>query len=126
MESMAVAEEVDYSAEDYGRTVYIEEPKEAKEVIRRLYSREGKILAQLGTEAFIIGKRREEADMVLEDLSISRMHARITREGDEYYLEDMNSTNGTFKNGLRLQPYEKRKLQEEDEITLGKIELIFR
>lgn len=126
MEGMAVAEEMDYATEDYGRTIYIEEPKEAKEIIRRLYSPEGKILAQLGAEAFIIGKKKEEADLVLEDLSISRMHARITKEGDDYYLEDMNSTNGTFKNGLRLQPYEKRKLQEEDEIKLGKVEMIFR
>ena len=38
----------------------------------------------------------------------------------------MNSTNGTLKNGLRLQPYEKRKLEEGDEITFGKRILIYR
>lgn len=48
------------------------------------------------------------------------------KEEDGYYLEDMNSTNGTFKNGLRMQPYEKRKLEEGDEITFGKRTLIYR
>lgn len=124
MEGAAVAEEFDYG-EDYGRTIYVEAPCE-KEKSHRLYSQEGKIIAQLGEEALTIGKKKGEVDLVLDDFSISRMHARITKEDDEYYLEDMNSTNGTFKNGLHLQPYEKRKLQEEDEIRLGTVLLIFR
>lgn len=130
MEGAAVAEEFDYGKEDcgqedYGRTIYVEEPCE-KEKTYRLYSPEGKILAQLGEETLTIGKQKDEVDLVLDDFSVSRIHARITKEEDEYYLEDMNSTNGTFKNGLYLQPYEKRKLQEEDEIRLGTVLLIFR
>ncbi|MCM1325801.1 MAG: FHA domain-containing protein [Bacteroidales bacterium] len=130
MEGAAVAEEFDYGKEDYekedyGRTIYIEEPSK-REKIYRLYSREGKILVQLGEESLTIGKQKDEVDLVLDDFSISRIHARITKEEDGYYLEDMNSTNGTFKNGLYLQPYEKRKLQEDDEIRLGAVVLIFR
>ncbi|MCM1184939.1 MAG: FHA domain-containing protein [Lachnoclostridium sp.] len=130
MEGAAVAEEFDYGKEgyekeDYGRTIYIEEPSK-REKIYRLYSREGKILAQLGEGTLTIGKQKDEVDLVLDDFSISRIHARITKEEDGYYLEDMNSTNGTFKNGLYLQPYEKRKLQEDDEIRLGAVVLIFR
>ena len=74
----------------------------------------------------LIGKKKGETDCVLTDGSVSRLHARITKEEDEFYLEDLNSTNGTFKNGLRLQPYEKRKLMEEDEIRFGKVMLTFR
>lgn len=128
MEGFAVAEELDYESrenEDFGKTVYIEEPQEKKKVVRRLYSSEGRVLAKL-EDVLTIGKKKEEVDLVLEDASISRMHARITREGEDYFLEDINSTNGTFKNGLRLQPYEKKRLQEEDEIMLGKVGLTFR
>lgn len=64
--------------------------------------------------------------MVLEDSSISRMHARILKEKEYYYLEDLNSTNGTFKNGLRLQPYEKRRLEEGDDIRCGRVLFVFR
>lgn len=126
MEGRQVAEETVYEAEEYDRTIYIEESKEHQNVIRRLYTPEGKIAAQLNKASLTIGKKKEEVDLVLNDLSISRMHARIVREGEDYYLEDMNSTNGTFKNGLRMEPYEKRKLEVEDEIKLGKIVLIFR
>ena len=73
-----------------------------------------------------IGKKKEEVDLVLEDLSVSRMHARITREQEDMYLEDLNSTNGTYKNGLRLNPYERRALDEGDEIKCGRCTMVFR
>ena len=108
------------------RTVYMGEQSAMREIKHRLLTEEGSLIATLDQEAYTIGKKRGEADLVLEDLSISRLHARIVKEEDGYYLEDMNSTNGTFKNGLRMQPYEKRKLEEGDEITFGKRTLIYR
>lgn len=106
-----------------GRTMYIEP---IREKVYRLFDAEGKVICILDRPSLTLGKKRGEADCVLEDVSVSRLHARITREGDTYYLEDMNSTNGTCQNGQRLRPYEKRKLHGEDEICLGKTTLIFR
>ncbi len=132
MEGYAVAEETPYEdkgeaeEEEYGRTVYVEETGIFKEVIRRLYTTEGRIVMQLNNESYTIGKKKGEVDLVLEDFSVSRMHARISKEQDEFYLEDLNSTNGTFKNGLQLQPYERRKMEEGDEIKFGKVVLIYR
>lgn len=135
MSGYAVAEETAYEREsgveesqetDYGRTVYIEERPDPAALIHRLYSPQGKILASLDQEALSIGKKKEEVDLVLEDLSVSRMHARIIKQGTDVYLEDLNSTNGTFKNGLRLEPYERRKLETEDEIKCGNVTFIFR
>ncbi len=126
MNGYAVAEETVYEEEDMGRTVYMGEQSAMREIKHRLLTEEGSLIATLDQEAYTIGKKRGEADLVLEDLSISRLHARIVKEEDGYYLEDMNSTNGTFKNRLRMQPYEKRKLEEGDEITFGKRTLIYR
>ena len=117
----AVCEETEY----VGRTVYMEATMQEQE-IHGLFTSDGKELFRLKDQSIIIGKKKEEADCILEDSSVSRMHARITSEKDMFYLEDLNSTNGTYKNGLRLQPYEKRKMDKEDEIRLGKIVLIFR
>lgn len=125
MNGYSVAEEIVYG-EECGKTIYIEEIPEEKEKIHRLYTTDEKILAQLDKPVFSIGKKRGEADLILEDLSVSRIHCRIIREGEDVYLEDMNSTNGTFKNGLRMLPYEKRKLEEEDEIKIGKQTLVYR
>ena len=83
------------------------------------------MIIQLDKNSITIGKKKEEADLVLEDVSVSRMHARIIKEQDGMYLEDLNSTNGTFKNGLRMQPYEKRKLEEGDEIRFGKKDFVY-
>ena len=84
------------------------------------------MFARIDKDSLIIGKKKEEVDAVLEDISVSRMHAGIYREEDGIYLEDLNSTNGTFKNGLRMEPYEKRRLEDGDEIRIGKKELVFR
>lgn len=126
MTGYAVAEDAPYNEEEYGRTIYVEEKAEAVERPHRLYLPEGKLLASLEHPILSIGKKKEEVDLALEDASVSRLHARITTDNGNVYLEDLNSTNGTFKNGLRLQPYEKRKLEEEDEIKCGKVIFIFR
>jgi pSer/pThr/pTyr-binding forkhead associated (FHA) protein len=54
------------------------------------------------------------------------MHARLLHDAEDYYLEDENSTNGTYCNKTRLQPYEKLKLEIGDEIQVGNITLYFR
>ena len=119
-----VAEEDEYT-EEYGQTIFISDTEE-KNTLRRLYTSGGQILVQLENPSYVIGKKKDEVDVVLEETSISRMHARILREQDAYFIEDLNSTNGTFKNNLRMQPYEKRRLEEGDEIRLGKVTLMFR
>lgn len=126
MDGFAVAEKTSYDDEEYGRTVYIEDKGEPAEKVHRLYSAEDKLLASIEKPVLSLGKKKEEVDVVLEDASVSRIHARITQEGADYYLEDLNSTNGTYKNGLRLQPYEKRKLDTGDELKCGRVVLIFR
>lgn len=41
-------------------------------------------------------------DIVINDVEVSRKHARLTIQNDGYILEDLGSTNGTFVNGQRL------------------------
>lgn len=121
-----IPEEETAETEEIGKTIYMEIENEDREKNRGLYSADGKTLFKLDKQSVILGKKKEEADFILDDISVSRMHARISRQKDGYYLEDLNSTNGTSKNGLRLQPYEKRMLESGDEIKLGKVIMIFR
>jgi len=55
---------------------------------------------RLGLKEIKIG-RSKEADLLLPDPSISRLHARIFRVGDQYFLSD-NSKNGTFVGEKRI------------------------
>lgn len=46
--------------------------------------------------------RSKSSDIRIDEPLISRHHARLTRVGGDYVLEDLNSTNGTFVNGRRI------------------------
>jgi hypothetical protein len=69
-----------------------------------------------------IGKLEGCVDNVISDKSISRIHCRFSRnEEGRIVLTDLNSTNGTFKNGLRLKAQEENYIEEGDEIRIGRI-----
>ena len=60
------------------------------------------------------------------EAKVSRRHARIIREGHQFYIEDLGSTNGTFINrGRRLLPGNRHPLNNGDEIIVGKTFLKF-
>lgn len=55
------------------------------------------------------------------EAKVSRRHARIVRRGEQYFIEDLGSTNGTFVNrGRRLLPGDLQPLRDADEIIVGK------
>ena len=76
---------------------------------------------EIGDEPVTIG-RQAECDVVLEDTNVSRRHAEVRRDGEEYLLIDLGSTNGSKVNGARVK---RHALSEGDDITLGKTVLRF-
>ncbi len=69
----------------------------------------------------IFGKMAEQTDVVLTGEGISRMHAKIYEEEGRVYLQDLNSTNGTFKNGIRLEANETVPLISGDEVGFARM-----
>lgn len=61
----------------------------------------------------------KDADIQIQVKSVSRMHARITREGHVCYLEDLNSRNGTWVNGRLLNYKEKVEILPEDTVEFA-------
>lgn len=61
------------------------------------------------------------------EAKVSRRHARILRENNQFLIEDLGSTNGTFVNrGRRLLPGSRQRLEDGDEIIVGKTFLRFK
>jgi FHA domain-containing protein len=69
----------------------------------------------LAKDALSIG-RLDSCDIVLSDTGVSRKHAEVRREGDEWVVVDLNSTNGTIVNG---QAVRRHRLAEGDRIEVG-------
>jgi DNA-binding response OmpR family regulator len=63
--------------------------------------------------------RGDECDVVVPERQISRVHMRIRREATGYFLEDLDSKNGTFVNGRQVLPGALVLLQDGDEIQLA-------
>jgi adenylate cyclase len=69
----------------------------------------------LGDRSVTLG-RSPECDLVLNHESVSRAHARFTREGDSWMIVDLDSKNGVRVNTYRI---EEQKLRDGDRIDLG-------
>ncbi len=74
---------------------------------------------ELGNGSLLIG-RLPECDVLLQDNLVSRMHARLSVQGDSVLVEDLHSTNGVYVNGLRVG--HSTVLREGDRILIGTTE----
>ena len=79
----------------------------------------------LDQELTVVGKMEQAADAVIPVDTVSRVHARIRKKDDGYYLADLNSRNGTSVNGRMLKPEEEYLLQNEDQVDFAKARYLF-
>lgn len=113
--------------QDSQETRYLGEKKEIQEL--RLMPVAGKESGKgvhpeivMRNEPILIGKRKGESDIILDSPTVSRTHAMLERKGGMYYICDLNSKNGTFCNGERLMPQERRRIMQDDLIVFAELE----
>ena len=111
--------------ENYGETVVLSAGQ--TEGPASLVSREPGELATiyLDRDLMVIGKMENAADAVISLPTVSRIHAKIRKADDEYYLSDLNSRNGTSVNGRLLKTGEEYQLQDEDQVEFAQARYIF-
>ncbi len=105
---------------EYGETVVLDEQVNEE---MALFSRnlDKTVRIALGSLPLTIGKMEGCVDRVLNDKSVSRIHCRFEKEGDRVFIRDLGSTNGSFRNGVRLKAQEKTYIEEGDEIRIGRV-----
>ena len=75
----------------------------------------------LDTDAQVAG-RHPNAEIFLDDVTVSRRHAEFTRQGRRFTMRDLGSLNGTYYNGERIEQVE---LVNGGEVQVGKFRLTF-
>jgi hypothetical protein len=89
-------------------------------LIRSGGGREGETII-LNVDVLTIG-RSPHSDLFLDDVTVSRHHARVLRDEGGFWVEDLNSLNGTYVNRKRI---EQQRLFDGDELQIGKFKLAF-
>jgi pSer/pThr/pTyr-binding forkhead associated (FHA) protein len=89
-------------------------------VIRSGGGRSGEVFNVSG-ERMTIG-RSPDAEIFLDDVTVSRNHALLVRRRDGLYIDDLGSLNGTYVNRRRI---ESHKLANGDELQVGKYKLTY-
>lgn len=94
--------------------------------------RTGQILPLVGREEFTIG-RISEGQSILPDIDltpydaysqgVSRLHTTIKLIGEEVFVEDLGSSNGTRVNNQRLQPHQNHPVNHGDVVSLGRFKI---
>ena len=67
-------------------------------------------------------RRSPECEIFLDDVTVSRRHAELVRDGDTFSIRDLGSLNGTYVNRRRI---ESTVLENDDEVQIGKYRLTF-
>ena len=83
---------------------------------------EGLVLNEYAVGHVLRIGRLPDNTVIIDNPAVSSHHARIVRDGDEFVLEDLQSTNGTFVNETRVT---RQTLQDGDVVLVGKHKLVF-
>lgn len=78
----------------------------------------GKTYPLTGDET-VVGSNKEYADIIIDKIGVSRIHCKISRINNEYFIEDLNSKNKTYLNGKQIQPHTFEKLENNSSIKIA-------
>lgn len=103
-----------------GETMVLETVQKQMASVWELQEQEGAgIRIQLNRLPGVVGRKISEVDYVMNGDGVSRRHALLFLSGEELYVQDLGSTNGTYVNGVRLIGEEPMRLRETDVLMIG-------
>lgn len=129
-----IPEEVDFVCEESTYNYQEKEPEEdmtmlltsplTKGIILKSLNIEEPLLINPKTYPCIVGNSIKSSDIHINSRVVSRVHMRIIEEMQEYYIEDLNSTNGTYINEKRIKPHQQEKIEVGDVITIANLQFM--
>jgi hypothetical protein len=138
MESRYVKEDMGYTGDECENGHYAGEQEECytqilhpssekvSYILEAVMPNQGASIVLPNKELIFFGQLESAVDVVLPSQAVSRMHARIRKEGDVYYICDLNSRNGTRINGKELEGNQEREIKPGDEVNFANVIYQFR
>src|SRR4029079_13436206 len=83
---------------------------------------ENRVLKEYPTGVMVTIGRLPDNMVIIDHPAVSRHHARVYSDGDQFIVEDLQSTNGTFVNEKRVT---RHTLRDGDVVLVGKHQLVF-
>src|SRR5208282_5845538 len=80
-------------------------------------------LDQLQSSVITIG-RTPENQIVVQHAQVSSRHAQILKQGNDLFLMDLGSANGTYVRGQRIPPNQKVPIQNDERVYIGPMPLV--
>lgn len=77
-------------------------------------------------DRLLIGRLKNYVDYIINNNMVGKVHAEIIKDGNLFFIKDLNSKNGTYVNGNRISCNEKHEIKENDRIRIANFEYIFR
>lgn len=75
--------------------------------------------------SFVIGRLKDQVDFISKNNAVGKVHAEIISRDGLFYIKDLNSRNGTYINGERINSNIEYRIKDQDKITLANSEYIF-
>ncbi len=114
--------------EDFDTVILDNEPGEGLDAHLEYFENGLAVRIHLTREVTRVGSWKQAADHVLNSRKVSKAHAEFVRSGGQYFVRDLNSTNGTYLNGdpQRIVSNQNILLHDGDRVRLADIELVFK
>lgn len=123
-EPLVVAEDEEPYNQREERTMILTNPAMIKPIVLTAIGTETPIKIKPVDFPYIIGKSQCSCNFCIDSAVVSRVHMRMLEELDDFFVEDLNSTNGTFINGEKLEPHKPQQINTGDKLTIANIDFI--
>ncbi len=124
-----IAEQVKIKSQISGvQTLYHGETEVIKRPVLKgacLKATDGSSIIEINKKSFLLGRMESLVDSVISGSAIGRIHSEVIKEGDDFYIVDCNSKNGTFVNDKRLTPNTKQIVFNNDLVRFANKEFRF-
>lgn len=106
------------------RTELLQRYPEGMRILKSTGRRAGDVDIIIDKDEFIIGRLAGHADYVINNNAVGKLHAELIYRNGACYVKDLNSMNGTYINGIRIESNKEYELKENDKLQLANSEFV--